>query len=88
MQVGAVPRICVQSQPSVYSGPSKKYSTKVWPYRSNAYEMEHDTGLFGAIVVVNPLFVVSKQQGELAEPCDIDEEVFLTIAEISESHSL
>lgn len=67
---------------------SSHASTQLYSYGSVASTHSHDTGLMGAILVVNPAYIVSTQQADQPMACDVDAEVFLTVTEISEAHSL
>lgn len=45
------------------------------------------TGLMGPIVVVDPRYVPSERHQYLAQPCDVDEEMFLLASKIDETQS-
>lgn len=71
------------------SGPeSDSISSKLWMYQS-LVNLQYDlnSGLFGAIVVVNPKYITTDNEKKNAFPCDIDFEYNIAMTTIDETNS-
>lgn len=63
-------------------------STQTWMYHGGVYyDKDINSGLMGAIIVVDDQFVTSDSAAEDARPCDVDHDVVLLIGSFDESRS-
>jgi manganese oxidase len=72
------------------SGPGEgtQFSSNLWMYTSQVNAVyDLNSGIIGAIVIVDPRYVVTSFQRDLGVPCDIDDESFLLMGTFSEAHS-
>lgn len=69
-------------------GDGSQFSTNLWMYTSHINaQYDLNTGIIGAIVVVDPRYILNSRQRSLAAPCDIDHDSFLLLSAFSEAHS-